>query len=71
MSKEGKRKFYGGELEVNTSKEILEEIKFNVIDAYRRLIRFPERCPSCTRNGRDHDGACETPEWKGKDNGIF
>jgi hypothetical protein len=71
LNEEGEGKFYAGELIVNTHKEVLEMIIFNVIDAYRDLIRFPDRCPSCTRSGRDHDEECLTPDWKGKDYGIF
>ena len=71
LSKEGRRKFHDGELTIETSRLILDEIVFNVIDEYRRLIRFPERCPDCTRNGLDHDGECTCPEWQGKDYGIF
>lgn len=71
MNEEGESKFYAGELTVNVHKETCESILFNVIDAYRDLIRFPDPCPYCTRSGRDHDGECENPEWKGKDNGIF
>jgi len=71
MNEVGEHKFYGGTLTVNTSKETLESIQFNVIDAYRDLIRFPDSCPDCTRAGRDHDSECSMPDWKGKDYGIF
>jgi hypothetical protein len=45
----------------------LERLEFNVIDTYRRLIRFPDRCPACTRNGLDHDMECPTDGWTGPD----
>lgn len=45
----------------------LERIEFNVIDVYRRLIRFPDPCPTCGRNGLDHDGECSNWEWEGPD----
>lgn len=48
----------------------LERIEFNVIDVYRRLIRFPDRCPNCTRNGGDHDMECLTQDWIGPDHGV-
>ena len=70
MNEEGKHNWHGHTV-YDTKKDVLERIKFNVIDAYRGLIRFPDSCPSCTRVGRDHDGECKTPEWKGKDYGIF
>jgi hypothetical protein len=71
MNEEGEKKFYAGEKTVYTDRVVLERILSNVITAYRDLIRFPDRCPNCTRSGRDHDGECETPDWEGKDNGIF
>lgn len=63
----GKKTFYNGELTVTTSKEILDRIQFNVIERYRSLIRFPDPCPNCGRNGTDHKGECATPEWVGPD----
>ena len=51
--------------------DTLERIQSNVIDTYRRLIRFPDNCPGCGRTGRDHDMECETPEWEGPDHGIL
>jgi hypothetical protein len=67
----GEHKFYAGELTITAHKETLSRIEFNVIDAYRDLIRFPDKCPGCTRSGRDHDMECPTPNWKGKDFGTF
>lgn len=48
----------------------LRRLESNVIDTYRMLIRFPDRCPGCTRNGRDHDMECPTQEWEGPDRGL-
>ena len=45
----------------------LERLEFNVIDTYRRLIRFPDPCPSCGRSGLDHKGECPNWEWEGPD----
>ena len=71
LSKEGETKFYAGTKTVNTSKEILESILFNVLNSYYSLIRFPDRCPDCTRNGGDHDGECSMQDWLGHDYGKF
>lgn len=48
----------------------LERLQFNVIDTYRRLIRFPDHCPDCHRNGLDHDMECQMDEWVGPDYGL-
>lgn len=71
FNEEGENKFFAGEVTTNTNKLVLERIVSNVICAYRDLIRFPDPCPKCGRVGTDHDGECETPDWIGKDNGIF
>lgn len=45
----------------------LERLEFNIIDTYRRLIRFPDPCPYCHRNGLDHDMECLGDDWVGPD----
>jgi len=71
MNEEGKTKWYWNTKIFKTEKPVLERIVFNVVDAYRDLIRFPEHCPGCTRSGRDHDGECPTEYWEGPDHGLF
>jgi hypothetical protein len=48
----------------------LERLEYNVIDVYRRLIRFPAVCPGCFRSGNDHDMECALPDWTGPDHGL-
>jgi hypothetical protein len=45
----------------------LERLEFNVIDVYRKLIRFPDACPDCHRSGLDHDMECQMDSWVGPD----
>jgi hypothetical protein len=45
----------------------LNRIESNVIEVYRRLIRFPDPCPECHRSGRDHDGECGNWQWESPD----
>ena len=71
MNELGEQKIFNGEVVVNTSALVLDRILFNVIDAYRDLVRFPDKCPGCTRSGRDHDGECPNQNWVGQDKGIF
>lgn len=66
----GEKTFYAGDLTVVTSPEVLERIQFNVIERYRSLVRFPDPCPNCGRNGLDHKDECPTPEWKGTDRSV-
>ncbi len=48
--------------EPDSFEQILERIEFNVMDAYRDIIQYPEPCPECTRTGNDHDGECSIGE---------
>lgn len=76
MNEEGENLFFAKTLKTNTHILVLERIIFNVISAYRDLIRFPDQCPNCGRVGNDHDGECPIPVtpdggWESRDFGIF